>query len=498
MSDEFSDHLKKAGTIRRLTVHDTPEHNGVSERGNRTNLEMARAMLHDSGLPKFLWADAVSHTVYIRNHTWTRAIGNTTPYEVLNGQKPNISGLQPWGCKVRVHNEGETKLDGRSKIGRWLGFDPDTKDGHRIYWPERRSVSIERSVRFNFDDETIVQVLPLEGEVGNNEPNTLTNNISNEPTEEHVVDTPEAVEGRGKRIRKESQYVRMLKEGMAVTGQRSKDVLPKGMRLGSTVEAVDESLDAEVAEHAMATVIESAEGIMPSYEEAQKLPDWPKWEDAINKELDNLKATGTWELVKRPTDTNVVDSKWVLRIKKNSAGEVEKYKARLVAKGFTQIYGVDYYETYAPVARLASFRILLAIAARNGWPVHSFDFDSAYLNSKFEEDEVIYVEQPPGYETKDRKGWVWRLWKALYGLKQGARNWYKSLCKALEELGFTRIEADHSVFIKRMGNNLIILAVHVDDCAVIGNSMVLIKKFMVEMNKKYKLTDTGPTSWLLG
>ena len=504
LSEEFSDHLKKAGTTRRLTVHDTPEHNGVAERGNRTNLEIVRAMLHDSGLPKFLWAEAVSHAVYLRNRTWTRAIGTTTPYEILNGKKPNVGGLHPWGCIVRVHDTGGTKLDGRSKVGRWMGFDPDTKDGHRIYWPEKGSISIERSVRFNFDDEAIVRVLPLEGETNDDElgtPDVIAK--PNEPVDGNsdvvevtpVVVEPEAPEGKGKRIRKESEYVRMLKDGTATTGSRSKDVLPKGMRPGSIVEAVDERV---VEEHAMATVIESTEGSMPTYEEALKRPDWPKWEDAISKELDNLKASGTWELVKRPANTNVVDSKWVLRIKKNSAGEIDKYKARLVARGFTQIYGIDYYETYAPVARLASLRILLALAARNDWYIHTFDFDSAFLNSEFEEDEEIYIEQPPGYETKDRKYWVWRLWKALYGLKQGARNWYKALCKALGELGFIRIEADHGVFIKRIGKDVIILVVHVDDCAAIGNSMESIRKFITDMNKKYRLTDTGPASWLLG
>jgi hypothetical protein len=91
----------------------------------------------------------------------------------------------------------------------------------------------------------------------------------------------------------------------------------------------------------------------------------------------------------------VVSSKWVLRIKKNAAGEIEKHKARLVARGFTQIHGIDYYETYAPVAWLASFRLLLAMANRNGWPADSFNFDSAYFNSVLSDDKVIYLEQPP-------------------------------------------------------------------------------------------------------
>ena len=248
----------------------------------------------------------------------------------------------------------------------------------------------------------------------------------------------------------------------------------------------------------MAMVIESAEGLTPTYEEARKRPDWPKWEGAIQTELRNLERSGTWRLVKRPPDANVVDCRWVLRIKKNAAGEVEKYKARLVARGFTQIYGIDYYETYAPVAKLASFRLILALSARNGWVVDTFDFDSAYLNSELGDDEVIYLEQPVGHETKDRKAYVWRLLKTLYGLKQGAKNWYDALFRALVELGFKRTEADHGVFHKQIGRDIIILAVHVDDCMVAGSSTMLVSKFKVEMNKKYKLTDLGPANWLLG
>ena len=211
-----------------------------------------------------------------------------------------------------------------------------------------------------------------------------------------------------------------------------------------------------------------------------------------------MRDSGTWKLVKRPEDANVVDCRWVLRIKKNAAGEIEKYKARLVAKGFTQIHGVDYYETYAPVARLASFRLLLALATRNGWPVDTFDFDSAYLNTFLGENETVYLEQPVGHETKDRRVWVWKLLKTLYGLKQGARNWYEALCRALNELGFTRTEADHGVFFREVGTHIVILAVHVDDCMITGSSGKLISGFKKEINEKYKITDLEPAHWLLG
>ena len=349
LSKDFSDHLKRNGTTRQLTVHDTPEHNGVAERGNHTNLQIVRAMLHDSGLPKFLWAEAISHAIYLRNRTWTRAIGETTPYELLNRNKPNLADIQPWGCKVRVHDVEGSKLDARSKVGRWVVFDPNTKDGHHVYWPEKSSITVERNIRFNFD-EIMVRIPPvLEGEVDDIK--------SNEP-QEKVVETPETpvepiqtIQERSRCIRKESEYVKMLKEGSGVTGERSRlgvqRILPAGMR------GIPENVESSVAEeYAMATVIESVEGLMPSYEEVRKRSDWPKWEEAIQKELSMLEKSDTWKLAKRPPEANVVGCKWVFRIKKNAAGEIEKYKARLVAKGFTQIYGVDYYETYAPVARL--------------------------------------------------------------------------------------------------------------------------------------------------
>ncbi|KAL7280511.1 hypothetical protein ACG7TL_005443 [Trametes sanguinea] len=134
-----------------------------------------------------------------------------------------------------------------------------------------------------------------------------------------------------------------------------------------------------------------AECVKPSYAEAKKRPYWPKWQEAVQAELNSLVANNTWHVVPHSLSGNVIGSKWVLRIKKNAAGEIDKYKARLVAQGFTQVYGVDYYNTFAPVAKLSSFHLLLAIAAHNGWAAESFDFNSAYLNSKLDED--VHLKQ---------------------------------------------------------------------------------------------------------
>lgn len=545
LSQEFSAHLAAHGTIRKLTTHDTPEYNGVGERANRTHFEKVRAMLHDSGLPKSLWGEALNYAVYTKNRTPTRALNGKTPHEAFWGTKPDISHLHPWGFEVRIHSPGGSKLSDRARIACWVGWD-EASDAHRIYWPDRRIVTVERSVRFNVVDVNVM--VPLEGErddenngagthlgerapmpslqpvpdMSNDEPppleleppadNPPTSQPSSDP--KPVAAKDDLVSERPKRVRKESDYVKRLRSGEgSVGGRKSGRVLPKGMQAGTesarktTVEEVEDEEgfvmvaqedreEWEMVELAMSAATGEAECLDPTYAEAKKRPDWPKWQAAIQAELDALKANGTWELIARPTNTDVVDSKWVLHVKKDSAGEIEKYKARLVARGFTQIHGVNYTDTFAPVARLSSIRSIFAIANRNGWPIDVFDFSNAFLNSTLDED--VYLEQPPHHEFADRRKYVLKLKKALYGLKQGGRKWYETLCAALTDLGFGRVEADHGVFFKREDDHLVVLAVHVDDCIITGDSGTLNNSYKTHFSKRYKLTDLGPVSWVLG
>jgi transposase InsO family protein len=139
-SHEFDKYLAKRGIRRRLTVHHTPEHNGVAERLNRTLLEKVRAMLHAADLPKNLWGEALKHAVWLKNRTSTRALGGRTPYEVFHNSKPDLRDIHEWGCKVSVHVDDNGKLDGRARDGRWLGLDQESIEGHRIYFPETRAI----------------------------------------------------------------------------------------------------------------------------------------------------------------------------------------------------------------------------------------------------------------------------------------------------------------------------------------------------------------------
>lgn len=224
--------------------------------------------------------------------------------------------------------------------------------------------------------------------------------------------------------------------------------------------------------------------------------DWPKWQEAMDKEIITLEKAGTWITVPRPIGKNIVSSKWVFCIKRKADGAIEKYKARLVARSFTQKFGIDYFDTFSPVARLASFRVILAIAAQNNWEIDTFDFNGAYLNGELSDDEDIYMQAPPGYDNEGES--VKHLRKSLYGLEQAGCKWYETLSRTLNDLGFQVNDADPSVFSTHDKNDTTILAIHVDDCMITGSLEELIREYKEQLNACYSLTDLGPIHWLLG
>jgi hypothetical protein len=148
-STEFTKFLNEQGTERRLTMHDTPQHNRVTESLNRRLVEHVRALLHQSELPKSLWGEAIHFCIWLKNRTSTWVIGKaTTPFERLTGCKPNLAGMPEWGQHVWVHRGSESKLDVRASVTRWVGFDQDSPHAHCIYWPKKGSISVERDVKF--------------------------------------------------------------------------------------------------------------------------------------------------------------------------------------------------------------------------------------------------------------------------------------------------------------------------------------------------------------
>ena len=188
-----------------------------------------------------------------------------------------------------------------------------------------------------------------------------------------------------------------------------------------------------------------------------------------------------------------------LQGQKDASGKVVRYKARLVAQGFSQVEGVDYFDTYAPVAKLASSRAIIAMANRYGWELHQVDIKGAYLNGELLADEVLYMRQPPGYR-EDSSGCVLRLLKSLYGLKQAGRRWYQKFVSIFNALGFTQCKVDQAVFYKtdKDKQTIVVVAVHVDDCTIAGSSLAIIDDFKNGLCKHVEVTDLGKLHWMLG
>lgn len=226
-----------------------------------------------------------------------------------------------------------------------------------------------------------------------------------------------------------------------------------------------------------------------NYEQAVNGNDKQQWVAAMKDEYESLIKNRTWELIDRPENQNVVDNKWVFKIKRKPDNSIERFKARLVARGFTQQYGIDYFETFSPVVRFTSIRIILAIASRRKMHLRQFDVKTAFLNGDLNEN--VFMEQPVGFTDGTNK--VCKLIKGLYGLKQASRCWNHKFKHFIEVFGFQSCKSDPCVFVSYRKDILIVLAIHVDDGLIIADDIGAINCVMKHLQDKFemKVMDLG-------
>ena len=222
----------------------------------------------------------------------------------------------------------------------------------------------------------------------------------------------------------------------------------------------------------------------------------PLWQQAMKEELDALHKTRTWDLVDLPSRKTAIGCKWVYKIKTRSDGIVDRYKAQLVSRGFTQEYGIDYEETFAPVARLSSVMTLISVSTTRKWPLFQMDVKNAFLNGELSEE--VYMKLPSGYSHPP--GFphrVCRLLRTLYGLEQAPQAWFAKFSSTISQHGFSSCSFDIAIFLRRSDHGITILLLYVDDM-IITSHMQSIQDLKHFLGRQFEMKDLGPLNYFLG
>ena len=463
-SNEFECFFRDNGIKHEKTVPKSPEQNGISERLNRTLIEKVRTMLSDASLPKTFWAEALNTAVYVHNRSPTTSLNKITPYEALVGRKPSVSHFRVFGsiCYSHVPKDERRKLDFKSKKCVFVGYSTFSR-GYRVYDLENKKTIVSRDVIFNEND----RLSDREQCSGSSSSSPVGVDSASPESDESDTEVPVLDKNVSELSETEPQLLRK-------SGRENKQ--PPD-RYGEWV-------------YSCAT---NADPI--SYKEAINCSNKVNWINAMNKEINSIEENEVWTLTELPDGVRPVSCKWVYKTKHDIDGNVDSYKARLVAQGYSQIEGVDYDQTFAPVARFESVRTLLSLAVQYDLKLHQMDVQNAFLNGKLEEN--IFIKQPKGFEVAGKEHCYYKLNKSLYGLKQSSRCWNSELHAYLIKLGFVQSASDPCIYFK-LADELCIIAVYVDDLIIACKSVAEINAIKQCLCDRYKMKDLGVLSNFLG
>lgn len=515
LSNEMKEYFVQKGISYHVSVTATPQQNGVSERMVRTITEKARALISNAKLNKIFWGEAVLTAVYLINRTPTKALKQyKTPYEMWHNRKPVLKFLKVFGSTVYVHNKKrKTKFDDKSWKGILLGYEPN---GYKIFRPETETFVIVRDVIF--DETNYLVSRPVfesdknvlrKGTKSTDESDTRsksgnkTQEFSNENISEvntKSMNVPSYKVSRNKKFTKDSSPNNndTMTDDSIVDDSSPKDQNEIEPRRSDRIKHLDPvSYEETDVNHDYMMCAKSVTCKIPtSFHEIKFRNDRKQWEQAIKDEINSLLINNTWTLVPRPKNKNIVDCKWVFTIKNDEFGKPLRYKARLVARGFTQEYLVDYDETFAPVARITSFRFLIIFANQFNLLIHHMDVKTAFLNGVLKEE--IFMNVPEGVSSHGDS--VCKLNKSIYGLKQAARCWFEVFEKALTEKGFQSSSVDRCIYILDRGdiNKNIYVVLYVDDLVIATANVNTMNNFKRYLMNKFSMTDLKDIKLFLG
>lgn len=500
VSKHVQSYLESKGVQYQYTVPYSPQQNGVSERKNRSLVEMGRCLLKEASIGNKYWGEAIMTANYLQNRLVSKTIVST-PFELWEKKKPSIEHLRIFGSKAHVLTPEvkRKKWDSKTKILTFVGYDEHSK-GYRLADLRTNKVVISRDVKFIDVDLH---------ETGKESKETDHSEISIEKINNQRTSN-DFIQVISDQISSDGESFYSLEEHNAVD---SEELVTSTM---NTMISSDNSVPCEVFErdkNSLRCSNRITKGKPPerltyissnvssiaepkTYKEAISSVHRNEWIQAMNEEMSSLKANKTWDIVDKPDNANIVGCKWTFKIKRDVTGKIQRFKARLVAQGFSQKFGFDYDEVFAPVVRQATLRTLLSVAGVNGMSVVHFDVKSAFLNGELE--EVIYMKQPPGFE-EGNNNFVCKLRKSLYGLKQAANVWNKTLHEVLVSGGFKQSNADRCLYTKYTNEEgLVYILIYVDDILVASKKQNNICEVEKLLKEKFDITNLGKVHHYLG
>ena len=547
--------MQKVGCVHQTSNAYDHSQNGAAESNIRWLWEGIRKCLIDTGLPLKYWGEALHYCVFMHNRSPCYSNPDCkTPFEMRYGVPPDVKRLHMFGEKCYVHIDKELqphKLASRAKLGMLLGYeDPFGTKGYRVWLVDEKKLVISKNVEFmgtvfrrgDFqratpDVSSLFTEILRRGSLEPGAPPTPRNppaatTTTGVPTTPNLSTTgvassslptslrptaptaltaslspPSTVQSTTAPVtrimtgkRKRQDYAEMA------SGKKAslKAIRALARQREQSIRELTEKEEKQTARLLLQMVMNKGEikastiNIPKGYDAAVKSDMAEGWLGAISEENENMRVKKTYEKVNiedLPKGANIVSCRWVFDAKTLGNGDLERLKARIVARGFEGIKGLDYLETYSPVASHATIRLFFVLAVQLGLRIKYIDFKAAYLNS--ETGNVrIYVKPPKGADCGPDQ--VWRLRKFLYGLKSSGRHWYKTLVKLLTRLGYTQSQADPCLFYRINGGKTSIIITVVDDLLVASSDSSINDKLYAELKKVYTVKDLGTPEYFIG
>ncbi|KAJ0028636.1 hypothetical protein Pint_36096 [Pistacia integerrima] len=557
VNSKLSTHFLSTGIVHQISAPYTPEQTGMVERRHRIIRELGMTMLFHCGAPLFLWVEAFSTSVYLMNRLPSSTLNFETPYFALHGKHPIYSSLRAFGSKCFPYSwdTRRHKFDPKTLLCIFVGYSEKHKaykcfhslskkffiSWHVVfdeqifpYRPTNNSCKITaKPLAINIidtwlphtdiplyagthsasstapclsplphlqDTATIPQNSmspePSPQPLLNVVPQTTTGNFENDlPEIDNSIDTSENPSPHETQTPETLEIPQIVAPQPTTTSTGSPN--PTSASLGNIHPMVTRAKLGVVKpnpKYALTTI--TSDNVPREPQNIKTALAHPGWKAAMDEELAALHQNKTWILVPCTSNMNVIGSKWVFKSKLKPNGTLDRLKTRLVAKGYHQVDGVDYTETFSPVIKPGTIRMIITIALVKQWSIRQLDVKNAFLHGQISED--LYMRQPPRMVDLEHPTYVCKLQKALYGLKQAPRAWFDRFSAFLLKFGFFCSLADPSLFVFHSEFGSLILLLYVDDILLTGSTPELVKRFITLLSSEFAMKDLGPIHHFLG